>query len=233
MDEDHPEEKTGIIAIMNQFGLHCPDNSRSTTLHGSVRSEFSNFGDTTTSSSMSDHLQSPSSDPDKSRSIYEMQGLAYTANPTSFRRLAVRRRHSLQKDEDESCQSILAATADETLSQPLNKVLKPDSPGEASCDVALDFSTTREFNLLLPPNGGCPFERLPDELISTIFRYLVEGDLAHCSSVSRRFNKISNDPNIWYFHIFYLFFIPLPLIIWDIHATSFRKKLFIDVFEYM
>jgi hypothetical protein len=55
----------------------------------------------------------------------------------SFRRLAVRRRHSLQqKDEEASCRSTMAATgeADEALFEPSSKFAKqakPDSPGEA------------------------------------------------------------------------------------------------------
>lgn len=63
-----------------------------------------------------------------------------TPNPNNpddlqaFRRIAVRRRHSLhqQKDEDGSCASTMAATADEGLYEPPNKFFKPESPGEAS-----------------------------------------------------------------------------------------------------
>ena len=118
-------------------------------------------------SSTLDQLQSTSSSVlDQSQAVYEVQGVTYATNPNSFRRLAVRRRHSLQKDEEESCRSTLAATADETLSQPLSKFLKPDSPGEASCDMALDFSATRRLNQL--PDNESPIERLPDELISSV-----------------------------------------------------------------
>lgn len=54
------------------------------------------------------------------------------SNSENFRRLAVRRRHSLQqKDEEGSCWSTMAATADEALFEPSTKFLKPDSPGEA------------------------------------------------------------------------------------------------------
>lgn len=54
------------------------------------------------------------------------------SNTENFRRLAVRRRHSLQqKDEEGSCRSTMAATADEALFEPSTKFLKPDSPGEA------------------------------------------------------------------------------------------------------
>ncbi|KAL3101334.1 hypothetical protein niasHT_028090 [Heterodera trifolii] len=115
------------------------------------------------------------------------------------KRLAVRRRHSLQhQSEDASCRSSLAATADEA-SEPPSKFMKPDSPGEADQQsAALDFSA-RVLQAL--GAGGvaddCPISRIPDELLILIFSYLVEGDLAQCSSVSRCFHRISNDIGLW------------------------------------
>uniref|UniRef100_A0A915EMP9 F-box protein 11 n=1 Tax=Ditylenchus dipsaci TaxID=166011 RepID=A0A915EMP9_9BILA len=116
-----------------------------------------------------------------------------TPSADTFRRMAVRRRHSLQqKDEEASCRSTLAATADEALFEPSSKFAKPDSPGEA-CGTnltPLDYTIASEAK-------ACPLDKIPDELLSTVFSYLVEGDLARCSPVSRRFHKISNDLGIW------------------------------------
>uniref|UniRef100_A0A914HHA9 F-box protein 11 n=1 Tax=Globodera rostochiensis TaxID=31243 RepID=A0A914HHA9_GLORO len=115
------------------------------------------------------------------------------------KRLAVRRRHSLQhQSEDASCRSSLAATADEA-SEPPSKFMKPDSPGEADQQSAvLDFSARVQH----PPGADgvadeCPINRIPDELLILIFSYLVEGDLVQCSSVSQSFNRISNDVGLW------------------------------------
>jgi hypothetical protein len=50
-------------------------------------------------------------------------------------RIGIRRRHSLQQkdEEDRSCKSTMAATADEALCdyEPCSKLLKAESPGEA------------------------------------------------------------------------------------------------------
>jgi F-box protein 11 len=117
---------------------------------------------------------------------------AAAASETS-RRLNAKKRHCLQqKDEDGSCRSTLAATADEALFEPCTKILKPDSPGEA-CKGDID-ETNCAAN---PENGTCYIDILPDELLSTVFLYLVEGDLIKCSSVSHRFKKIANDLGIW------------------------------------
>lgn len=48
---------------------------------------------------------------------------------------------------------------------------------------------------------SCPLDKLPDELLTTVFSWLVEGDLGRCASTSRRFNKISNDLGIWWVFI--------------------------------
>nr|CAD2147798.1 unnamed protein product [Meloidogyne enterolobii] len=133
---------------------------------------------------------------------------------------AYRKRHNLQQqNEDASCRSSLAATADEA-SEPPSKFLKADSPGEADQQsAALDFSL-QNANRLLPLNeeendagdnadvaDDCPIDNIPDELLITIFTYLVEGDLGRCGAVSKRFNRISNDCGLW-------------------------KRLYITIFEY-
>lgn len=121
---------------------------------------------------------------------------------------ALRKRHSTsqqQQNEDASCWSSLAATADEA-SEPPSKFIKPDSPGEADQQsVVLDYSLNKiyikgavvEGSSASSMDEDCPIDCIPDELLTTIFKYLVEGDLAQCSSVSRRFNRISNDLGIW------------------------------------
>jgi hypothetical protein len=136
--------------------------------------------------------------------IDEHNGAAFSlvTDVCEFKRVAVRRRHSLQqKDEEASCASTLAATAD--VFEPLNKMPKPDSPGEASCmrEVVLSSSPKSSLNdnvVAKAHSRSASFDHLPDELILHIFHYLVEGDLAQCSSVSRRFKLFSNDPDVWY-----------------------------------
>jgi len=95
---------------------------------------------------------------------------------------AYRKRHNLQQqNEDASCRSSLAATADEA-SEPPSKFLKADSPGEADQQsAALDFSL-QNANRLLPLNeeendagdnadvaDDCPIDNIPDELLITVF----------------------------------------------------------------
>ncbi|KAI6237290.1 hypothetical protein M3Y95_00249500 [Aphelenchoides besseyi] len=119
-----------------------------------------------------------------------------TPSAETFRRSGVRRRHSLQqKDEEASCRSILAATADEALCdyEPSNKLLKPDSPGEA-CKGGIEGDQSGQNEAT---RGVCYFDKLPFELLTKIFSYLFEGDLAVCSAVSRRFHALANDPKIW------------------------------------
>ncbi|KAI1720717.1 right handed beta helix region domain-containing protein [Ditylenchus destructor] len=123
------------------------------------------------------------------------EGFSATTPATeNFRRMAVRRRHSLQKEEEASCRSTMAATAEEAPFEPCSKLFKPDSPGEAwnggVNPAPLDYTVPSEARV-------CPLEKLPDELLTTVFSWLVEGDLGRCASVSRRFNKVSNDLGIW------------------------------------
>ena len=126
--------------------------------------------------------------------------------------MTLRKRHNLQhQNEDASCRSSLAATADEA-SEPPSKFTKPDSPGEADQQsAALEFPLNRIRGQAIAVAGGddnnCPIENIPDELLVTIFTYLMEGELAQCSSVSKRFNRISNDLGLW-------------------------KQLYVSVFEY-
>lgn len=65
--------------------------------------------------------------------IEELNKAVITLTCENSRRMAVRRRHSLQqKDEEASCRSTMAATADEAIFfEPSTKFLKADSPGEA------------------------------------------------------------------------------------------------------
>lgn len=85
----------------------------------------------------------------------------------SEKRIALRRRHSMQQDEEHEDFSTLVATADDF--EPVSKMPKPDSPGEASCTRALlsisdqnaGASTNYNFSM-------ASFEQLPDELIFSV-----------------------------------------------------------------
>jgi hypothetical protein len=93
--------------------------------------------------------------------------------------MAYRKRHNntnLQhQNEDASCRSSLAATADEA-SEPPSKFIKPDSPGEADeQSAALDFTLIRincygEAEMAEDDffNEDCPIDKIPDELLVTV-----------------------------------------------------------------
>uniref|UniRef100_A0A0N4Z5C7 F-box only protein 11 n=1 Tax=Parastrongyloides trichosuri TaxID=131310 RepID=A0A0N4Z5C7_PARTI len=113
----------------------------------------------------------------------------------SLQRYTLRRRRCLQqKEEDACCTSTLAATADDIPPfKPSSKRFKPDSPGEARKSCIRSVS-----DYLYPPDDGtCYIDLLPEELLTKIFTYLYEKDLTTCSSVSRKFYKISNKIEIW------------------------------------
>lgn len=65
--------------------------------------------------------------------LEQLNKAVITLTCENSRRMAVKRRHSLQqKDEEASCRSTMAATADEAIFfEPSTKFLKADSPGEA------------------------------------------------------------------------------------------------------
>lgn len=117
-----------------------------------------------------------------------------------------RKRRSYPKDDDDgSCKSTLAATADEALFEPSFKVLKPmkpDSPGEAR-----DATKDEPESAQVVPASKDYFQKVSDEILYMIFSFLFEKDLATTSGVCRRFNRIANDHGLW-------------------------KKLFEDTFEY-
>lgn len=66
---------------------------------------------------------------------------------------------------------------------------------------------------------------LPDEVLLTIFSYLLEQDLCRVAQVCKRFHTISNDCELW-------------LVPWIIRPTvvtffsSYRKTLYTNVYEY-
>lgn len=68
-----------------------------------------------------------------------------------------------------------------------------DLSSSSACKQDEDEEMEEEEDVM----GECLLDKLPDELLTTVFSYLVEGDLGRCAPVSRRFNKIANDQGIW------------------------------------
>uniref|UniRef100_A0A914YU71 Uncharacterized protein n=1 Tax=Panagrolaimus superbus TaxID=310955 RepID=A0A914YU71_9BILA len=100
---------------------------------------------------------------------------------TEGRRYALRRRRSYPKDDDDgSCKSTMAATADEALFEPSTKTLKPDSPGEARNLALIDGTATTDpsqsiassSKIISPTNLHIEisyFDLLSEEIILEIF----------------------------------------------------------------
>uniref|UniRef100_A0A7E4VDI4 F-box domain-containing protein n=1 Tax=Panagrellus redivivus TaxID=6233 RepID=A0A7E4VDI4_PANRE len=135
-------------------------------------------------------------------------GAAAAATPStpegSHRRHALRRRRSYPKDDDDgSCKSTMAATADEALFEPSIKTLKPDSPGEAETarnPVVVSAATAPQsaqlgFKSAAANRKG--FEFLPEEVILKVFTNLFERDLVRVAGVCRRFHSIAHDHHLW------------------------------------
>ncbi|CAJ0564686.1 unnamed protein product, partial [Mesorhabditis spiculigera] len=107
-------------------------------------------------------------------------------------RYPLRRRRSIQqKDEEGSCASTLAATADEQPSSHQCKRFKAESPGEARKNSNYDGYVGPS------DDGHCYIELLPEELLSKVCSYLYEFDLANLGLVSRRLYRAANDQNTW------------------------------------
>ncbi|KAM3717493.1 F-box protein [Dirofilaria immitis] len=105
------------------------------------------------------------------------------------RRYELRRRRSLQQREGDSCiTSSMAATSDEKSVGPLRKRIKGDPSAEAQSSLGL--SSERY-------SSNSSIDILPDEIFMKIYSFLYEGDLLTCSTVSRRFYRLSNDLNLW------------------------------------
>jgi len=116
------------------------------------------------------------------------------ATPATASHRFPRKRRSYPKDDDDgSCKSTLAATADEALFEPSTKVLKPDSPGEARDSIKQEPSESAQ----LSPAPKNYFDELSNEVLVLIFSYLFEKDLSSVSRVNRRFNRIANDHGLW------------------------------------
>uniref|UniRef100_A0A914PKL9 F-box domain-containing protein n=1 Tax=Panagrolaimus davidi TaxID=227884 RepID=A0A914PKL9_9BILA len=124
---------------------------------------------------------------------------------TEGRRYALRRRRSYPKDDDDgSCKSTMAATADEALFEPSTKTLKPDSPGEARNLALLDSTTlesTSASSSKIPSTNLdikiSYFDLLSEEIILEIFLKMFEKDLYNLSLVNKRFHRLANDTKLW------------------------------------
>jgi hypothetical protein len=96
--------------------------------------------------------------------------------------MTYRKRHNLHHpNEEASCRSSLAATADEAASEPPSKFTKPDSPGEADeQSAALDFTIIKincQGDAVIEGDwddeDDCPLEKIPDELLVTVNFYYI------------------------------------------------------------
>ncbi|CAD5225831.1 unnamed protein product [Bursaphelenchus okinawaensis] len=105
----------------------------------------------------------------------------------NIRRRGVRRRRSLKTDNPD-CPSMMASTGDEQLYKPSAKIMKADSPGEACNGTHTEDNQNYSSSYI---------SRIPYEVVSKIFDYLYEDDLARCAQVCHRFNRVAGDPELW------------------------------------
>lgn len=129
---------------------------------------------TPSSSSSSTSVIFPPSTSGGADNSEELNKGVITPSSENFRRFAVRRRHSLQqKDEEASCRSTMAATADDAIlfCEPSSKFLKADSPGEACNGSTLD-SDSSDYAGSRNGDDVCPIERLPDEILTKVCYYI-------------------------------------------------------------
>ncbi|CAI2353996.1 unnamed protein product [Caenorhabditis sp. 36 PRJEB53466] len=120
-----------------------------------------------------------------------------TSYPYSLRK----RRPCMSKDED-LCFPITAATADETPQPTLKKFkLESLSPGEAREDFSIEDESIQLEEAKMEPDNmedqRDHINRLPDELLLKIFSFLPDKALLACTSVSYRFNQVSNSHEVW------------------------------------